>query len=1481
MLTKAGKNRALVLIQFDGPIQQGWPERLQDAGARIHQYLPDHAYLTTLSPGSLQAVRSLPHVAWVGSLPDPLKIHPSLARPTAKAAAKAYPPPADLAVTILSVDSQITKELEASGLRPTSSRKRPMGWHDTRVQVPRSRLDEIAAIWSVFHIEMQPSYQLNGERAAQTAAGNFAPGSPTPFGPGYQAFLTANGLTGGAGLIAQVQDDGLDQGIASNLPGTAHPDVVGRIAGIYNATADPLGDSRAGHGQINTGIIMGNASVGTTDVDGYLLGQGVAPQASVYATKIFRNTGTFDIAGNTFTSLARDAQNAGAIVSNNSWGASLSGAYTADSAEFDMLVRDADPNEGGYQPMIYFFSSGNDGSKPGSVGAPGTAKNVITVGAAENSDMDGVDGCAIGPAGADDLNDLISFSSRGPNADGRLGVTVVSVGTHNQGPASTAIGFDGSGVCDQFWPSGQTDYSRSSGTSHSTPTVAGAGLVIYEIFQTKLAALGHTATPSPALMKAVLSATATDLAGGDDGNGGTLANVPDTEQGWGSVNLSNLLLMTQGLTSIDQSEVFTSSGQSFELEVTPLDPAQPVKIALAWTDPAAAPSANPTLVNDLDLVVIDGTSTYLGNVFNLGHSVTGGTRDDLNNLESVFLQSPTLGQISVQVHATNIAGDGLPGIGGLTDQDFALFIWNGATQTSAGTVEFDRNVNCTNTGDIIVSDADLRGAGSQSVQVTSAAGDSESLVLTEQGVSSGIFFASLATSLGSVNTGDGVLQVTDGGLATAVYSDLDGGGGVPAVATETTAVDCTAPVLSNIQIVDISSRSATARFDSDEATTGRVDYGLSCAALTQTSIGIGGLTTHSLAMTGLSDETPHFLTVSATDSADNTTTRDNGGACFEFETLPQPDYFSEQFAGDQDLVGTTLLLTPDNSADFYAACTSTLVSSFPTDPTGGTNLALGDDDYATVAMTGGDQAHLYGASYDEFFVGSNGYVTFNAGDIQHSDTLAEHFSQPRISGLFDDLDPTAGGTVSYKKLSDRIAVTFEGVPQYSDNDSNNFQIELFYDGRIRITLLDIDAIDGLVGISEGLGLPSDFVESDLNGYGFCGSSTGYTSLNPDPVICGNPLELFVGDGDLLGAGSLSVDLTSSSGDSELIMLGEVPPQSGLFEASFGTVEGAPDPGNDLLEVSDGDVVTISYDDADDGSGDPAVVSDSVVARCGSLNLGFELGDFTAWVPQDIGTAFYPLSVAQAGETPGFGFFSSLPTEGLYSALHGWDGGGPGTIRLAVELVLPPTPSGITFDYRAAWNLLIFGATMDRTFSLDIEPAGGGAALESFTILVAQAGTINVDSGDITHTIDVSSFAGQAIRLSFEWEVPENFTGPAFFQLDAIRLSAPPTDMDDDGVNDAVDNCLIVPNSDQVDTNADGYGNICDPDLNNDDEVGIQDFNLFRGAFGASCGGPGYDAEVDFNSDCAIGIVEFNTFRSYFGGSPGPSGYLCAGTIPCP
>ncbi len=101
-----------------------------------------------------------------------------------------------------------------------------------------------------------------------------------------------------------------------------------------------------------------------------------------------------------------------------------------------------------------------------------------------------------------------------------------------------------------------------------------------------------------------------------------------------------------------------------------------------------------------------------------------------------------------------------------------------------------------------------------------------------------------------------------------------------------------------------------------------------------------------------------------------------------------------------------------------------------------------------------------------------------------------------------------------------------------------------------------------------------------------------------------------------------------------------------------------------------------------------------------------------------------------------------------------------------------------------------------------------------------------------------------------------------------------TDSDSDGVFDNLDNCTLVANGPlipdaggniQLDTDGDGFGNICDADLDNDGTVGFSDFTLFRTVFGTA------DPDADFDGDGAVGFSDFTIFRASFGGAPGPSG----------
>jgi hypothetical protein len=206
---------------------------------------------------------------------------------------------------------------------------------------------------------------------------------------------------------------------------------------------------------------------------------------------------------------------------------------------------------------------------------------------------------------------------------------------------------------------------------------------------------------------------------------------------------------------------------------------------------------------------------------------------------------------------------------------------------------------------------------------------------------------------------------------------------------------------------------------------------------------------------------------------------------FSFTTLQQSDYFTQLFPGggnSVDLDNLTLAFRPDGSYDFYTMC-AVGITALPTDPTGGTPLTLTDDSNVAVPLT--TPVSLYGVSYTTAYVGSNGFITFGGGDNTYAGTYEAHFSRPRVAALFDDLNPGTGGTVSWKELGDRAAVTFLDVPEYGTSNSNTFQVELFHDGEIRISYLAIAVTDALAGLSAGNGVPGDFLETDLSAAPAC------------------------------------------------------------------------------------------------------------------------------------------------------------------------------------------------------------------------------------------------------------------------------------------------------------------------------------------------------------------------------------------------------------
>ena len=263
-----------------------------------------------------------------------------------------------------------------------------------------------------------------------------------------------------------------------------------------------------------------------------------------------------------------------------------------------------------------------------------------------------------------------------------------------------------------------------------------------------------------------------------------------------------------------------------------------------------------------------------------------------------------------------------------------------------------------------------------------------------------------------------------------------------------------------------------------------------------------------------------------------------------------------------DLAYKTMTLTPNGSGDFYSACI-TDAQMFPVDPADGDSVSLSDDDAAEVSLPAGTTVSLYGQTYSTFYVGSNGYITFNEPDHMFDPIFANHFNLPRISPLYTDLNPMGddfpwpdGDTdmdtdwdtdwdafaaplaiisedtaeidtdpsdsdtpapddtdsdwpmpesetpVSVKVLMDRVVVTYDNILTFGDMLPNSFQVEMFQDGRIRITWLNIEAYYGIVGVSAGLGKSDYFSESDLSEYDSCISAECLTDADcTDGLFC--------------------------------------------------------------------------------------------------------------------------------------------------------------------------------------------------------------------------------------------------------------------------------------------------------------------------------------------------------------------------------------------
>jgi hypothetical protein len=142
--------------------------------------------------------------------------------------------------------------------------------------------------------------------------------------------------------------------------------------------------------------------------------------------------------------------------------------------------------------------------------------------------------------------------------------------------------------------------------------------------------------------------------------------------------------------------------------------------------------------------------------------------------------------------------------------------------------------------------------------------------------------------------GDGILQVTDGDIISVSYYDVNDGTGNSATVTDTAAIDCVPPVISNIQM-DVRGPVPIVTFDSNEQTTGEVLCGLTCGGpYNFEGEDAEARTTHTIEVSSLSPYTTYYFIVTANDVAGNQTVDSNAGNCYSFTTSGPGDIYVPQ-----------------------------------------------------------------------------------------------------------------------------------------------------------------------------------------------------------------------------------------------------------------------------------------------------------------------------------------------------------------------------------------------------------------------------------------------------------------------------------------------------------------------------------------------------------------------------------------------------------
>jgi hypothetical protein len=188
---------------------------------------------------------------------------------------------------------------------------------------------------------------------------------------------------------------------------------------------------------------------------------------------------------------------------------------------------------------------------------------------------------------------------------------------------------------------------------------------------------------------------------------------------------------------------------------------------------------------------------------------------------------------------------------------------------------------------------------------------------------------------------------------------------------------------------------------------------------------------------------------------------------------------TQYYQGDCTLAGKALRFTPVGDSE-YTVCQTT--SGFESPLVGGVPIVypLYPDNVLPYTFQNGFTFPFYGQEYTTLYIDRNGAIGLDDFTTYPWSPSAVN-GRKRIAGILTWLRPELGGAVTMRELPNRLTVQYQDLESFFGNtgNKNSVQIDLYNTGEIVLSYDKTEAPGFAAGISNGGGLPTDFVPADF------------------------------------------------------------------------------------------------------------------------------------------------------------------------------------------------------------------------------------------------------------------------------------------------------------------------------------------------------------------------------------------------------------------